>query len=150
LTIVPKVSLVEGLAKNNAQQGILDQPLLTLQHTTHMKQLNIDLILIRFFQFILFAVFIFIVIVYFCTLLFIPLDLLFQLQRVLVFIGIPAVVSVLLTGGFVVYAGLTLKKKPEIWRYMLDTGTTLFNFAVEQVKGMEQMAIAAKQQAPQD
>jgi nucleoside recognition membrane protein YjiH len=115
-----------------------------------MKQVNIDLILIRFFQFILFTVFIFIVMVYFATLLLIPLDLLFQLQRILVFVGIPAVLSVLLTGGFVSYVGYTLWNKPEIWNYLLDTGKTLFNFAVEQVKGMEQMANAAKQQSTQD
>jgi hypothetical protein len=115
-----------------------------------MKQVNIDLVLIRFFQFILFAVFIFIVMVYFGTLLLIPLDLLFQLQRVLVFVGVPAVISVLLTGGLVTYAGYTLWKKPELWGYLLDTGKTLFNFAVEQVKGMEQMANAAKNQTPQD
>ena len=41
-------------------------------------------------------------------------------------------------------------KKPELWGYLLDTGKTLFNFAVEQVKGMEQMANAAKNQTPQD
>ena len=115
-----------------------------------MKQVTIDLMLIRFFQFILFAVFVFIILVYFGTLLLIPLDLLFQLQRVLVFVGIPAVISVLVTGGFVAYVGLTLWKKPEIWRYLLDTGMTLFNFAVGQVKGMEQMALAAKDQMTQD
>lgn len=115
-----------------------------------MKQLNIDLVLIRFFQFILFAVFVFIILVYFGTLLLIPLDLLFQLQSLLVFIGIPAILAVLVTGGVVVYFGLTLWKKPEIWRYLLDTGMTLFNFAVDQVKGMEKMAIAAKNQATQD
>ena len=109
-----------------------------------MKQVNIDLILIRFFQFILFAVFVFIVLVYFGTLLLIPLDLLFQLQRVLVLIGLPAVIAVLLTGGFVVYLGRALWIKPDIWRYLLDTGMTLLNFAVEQVKGMERMADAAK------
>jgi len=115
-----------------------------------MKQVNIDLILIRFFQFILFAVFVFIVLVYFATLLLIPLDLLFQLQRVLVLVGVPAVLAVLLTAGFVVYVGRALWHKPEIWRYLLDTGMTLFNFAVEHVKGMEQMASAAKSQMTQD
>ncbi|HFD13147.1 MAG TPA: hypothetical protein ENJ32_11875 [Crenotrichaceae bacterium] len=115
-----------------------------------MKQINIDLIFIRFFQFILFAVFVFIVLVYFATLLLIPLDLLFQLQRVLVFIGIPAVLSVIATGALVTYAGFYLWKKPELWRFLLDTGMSLFNFAVEQVKSMEQMAIAAKTQAPQN
>ncbi|MCH9699449.1 MAG: hypothetical protein K0U68_15225 [Gammaproteobacteria bacterium] len=115
-----------------------------------MKQVNIDLVLIRFFQFILFAVFIFIVLVYFGTLLFIPLDLLYQLQRVLVFFGVPGILAVLVAGGLVGYIGLTLWKKPQIWQYVLDTGKTLFNFAVEQVKGMEQMAIDAKNQASQD
>ncbi len=115
-----------------------------------MNKINIDLILIRFFQFILFAVFVFIVMVYFGTLLLVPLDLLYQVQRVLVFIGIPAVLSVLLTLGIITYAGYNLWKKPEIWRYLLDTGMTLFNFSMEQVKGMEKMAIAAKNQTPQE
>ena len=112
-----------------------------------MKQINIDLVLIRFFQFILFVVFIFIVIVYFATLLLIPLDLMFQLQRILVFIGIPAILSVLATSGFVAYAGYTLSKKPEIWRLLLDVGISLFNMAVERVKEMDKMAIAAKEQS---
>ncbi|MEE9412221.1 MAG: hypothetical protein V3V22_04125 [Methylococcales bacterium] len=112
-----------------------------------MKQVNIDLVLIRFFQFILFAVFVFIVIVYFATLMLIPLDLLFQLQRILVFIGIPAMIAVLLTMGAVAYAGYTLWKKPEIWRFLLDVGMSLFNMAVDRVKEMEKMASAAKEQA---
>ncbi len=137
--------------QDGACKHVADQQISTLLHHKEiMKQVNIDLVLIRFFQFILFAVFIFIVMVYFGTLLLIPLDLLFQLQRVLVFVGVPAVISVLLTGGLVTYAGYTLWKKPELWGYLLDTGKTLFNFAVEQVKGMEQMANAAKNQSPQD
>ncbi len=124
--------------------NIIDQ---SLKPQQTMKQINIDLILIRFFQFILFTVFVFIVIVYFTTLLLIPLDLMFQLQRVLVFIGIPAILSVLATTGLVAYAGYTLWKKPEIWRLLLDVGMSLFNMAVERVKEMEKMAIAAKEQA---
>jgi hypothetical protein len=106
-------------------------------------QVNIELTLLRFFQIILLAIFAFLVVVYFGALLLVPLDLVVQLTKVLMAVGIPAVVAVLASAGGVGYVG-HLVWKLGIHTFLINTGMMLFNLGRDSVKELDEIVNSAK------
>lgn len=88
-----------------------------------MKKLNIALV--RVLQFVVFVLFTFIVLVYFGTLLLIPLDLVSQLVGILTAVGFPGVLATLIAIPIVGYLGFLIFKIPGLLSTLLEIGFEL-------------------------
>jgi hypothetical protein len=98
---------------------------------------RVDFALVRVLQFCVFALFTFMVLVYFGTLLLLPLSLLVQLIRIFDFVGMPGVVSTLIALPVVAYVGYLISKIPGLSRMMADIGVELVTFGQTRVKGFD-------------
>ncbi len=88
-----------------------------------MKKLNIALV--RVLQFVVFVLFTFIVLVYFGTLVLIPLDLVAKIIGILTMVGLPGVMATLLAIPVVGYLGYLISKIPGLLSTLLDIGFEL-------------------------
>jgi len=93
--------------------------------------------LVRVLQFCVFALFTFMVLVYFGTLLLLPLALLVQLIRIFVFVGMSGIVSTLIALPVVAYVGYLISKVPGLPGMMADIGVELVTFGQARVKGFD-------------
>ncbi len=96
--------------------------------------MKLNLILAKVFKFVTFVLFTFMTLVYFGVLLILPLDVMAQLIRLLVGIGLPTVISALAGIGVLGYLGLMVYRMPELYQLVLNIGIELVNFGHAQVK----------------
>lgn len=88
-----------------------------------MKKLNVALV--RVFQFVVFLLFTFMVLVYFGTLILIPLDAVVQLVGLLTLVGLPGVVSTMIAIPVVGYLGYLIFKIPGLLAVLIEIGFEL-------------------------
>ena len=105
---------------------------------------RVDFALVRVLQFCVFALFTFMVLVYFGTLLLLPLSLLVQLIRIFDFVGIPGVVSTLIAVPALVYVGYLISKIPGLTRMMADIGVELVTLGQTRVQGFDSILSTLK------
>ncbi len=86
---------------------------------------KVNVALVRVFQFVVFFLFTFMVLVYFGTLILIPLDALAQLVNILTLIGLPGVVSTLIAIPIVGYLGFLIFKIPGLLAVLIEIGFEL-------------------------
>jgi len=86
---------------------------------------KVNVALVRVLQFVVFLLFTFMVLVYFGTLILIPLDALMQLVSVLTLIGLPGIVSTLVAIPIVGYLGYMIFKIPGLSAALIETGFEL-------------------------
>lgn len=108
-----------------------------------MKKVNIALV--RLLQFVVFAVFTFVVMAYFGAMLLLPLDAVAILVKIMGVVGIHGFIGALIAIPAVGYLCLMVYKTPGLCQMMIDTGLELvktgkakvdaFNAIVETVKG---------------
>jgi hypothetical protein len=103
-----------------------------------MKNLNVALI--RVLQFVVFALFTFMVLVYFGTLILLPLDIVVMLSKVL---G-GSIFSVILAVPAVAFLGKVVYNTPGLIQMLIDNGIDLVNMGKERVEAFNKLAEAAK------
>ncbi len=109
-----------------------------------MKKVNIELIMVRVFQFVVFVVFTFIVLVYFGALLLVPLDIVSLITSLLSFVGLPGFVAALIGIGAVVYLSMQVYKIPGLIDMLVNTGLDLVKIARERIESFEDIVNEVK------
>lgn len=106
-----------------------------------MKFANIALV--KLFQFVTFVLFTFMVLVYFGTLILLPLDAFVLLKNLFSSVGLSGIawiIALLLVAS----AGFFVYKMPDLYRTVLNIGLDLVTFGRAQVKRFEDIAISVK------
>jgi hypothetical protein len=86
---------------------------------------NVNIVLIRIVQLVVFLLFTFIVLTYFGTLILIPLDILTQISALLTLIGLHGALAALLSLPIVGYLGYLVYKIPRLLPTVLEIGFEL-------------------------
>lgn len=107
-----------------------------------MKKINIALV--RLIQFVVFAVFTFAVIVYFAAIVFIPLDALVMLSKLLSVAGINAFIAVLISLAIVGYLGKMIYVTPNLVSMIVQIGMDLIKMGKEKVAAFNKVAESIK------
>lgn len=107
-----------------------------------MKKVNIALV--RLVQFVVFVVFTFVVIVYFGAMIFIPLDALVMISKLLSVVGINTFVGALIGLPIVGYLGKIIYQTPGLVSMVVETGVDLMKTGKEKVEAFNKIAEAIK------
>lgn len=86
---------------------------------------NVNIVLVRIVQLVVFLLFTFIVLIYFGALVLIPLDVLMTVSGFLTLIGLPGVFAVLISLPIVGYLGYLVYKIPRLISTVLEIGIEL-------------------------
>jgi uncharacterized membrane protein YhaH (DUF805 family) len=106
---------------------------------------NVNVALVRLLQFVVFAVFTFMVLVYYGALLLVPLDALALFIKLMTAFGLNGFIAALIGVPVIGYLGLIVYRTPGLVKMLIDIGLDLvktgknrieeFNKIVEAVKG---------------
>jgi hypothetical protein len=107
-----------------------------------MKNINIGLV--RLLQFLVFAIFTFMVIAYFGALILLPLDLIALFIKLLGVFGLHGFISALVAIPAVGYLVLMVHKTPGLVSMLLETGLDLVNTGKNRVEAFNGIASALK------
>jgi hypothetical protein len=107
-----------------------------------MKNLNV--ILVRLLQFVVFVLFTFIVLVYFGTMILLPLDLVVLMAKFLSVFGIGSLLGAIVAVPVVAYLGKIVYNTPGLIQMIIDNGIDLVNLGKERVEAFNKIAEAAK------
>ena len=97
-----------------------------------MKKINIALV--RLLQFLVFALFTFMVLIYFGAIVLLPLDLVALLIKLLGAVGLHGFIGTLIAVPVVGYLGLMAYKTPDLAKMLIDTGVDLVNTGKNRVE----------------
>lgn len=109
---------------------------------SNMKNLNVALI--RVLQFAVFVLFTFMVLVYFGTLLLIPLDALAAVIGLLNVVGVPGVLATVIAVPLIGYLGWTIYRIPDLCKTLVDIGVDLVLMGQSRVKRFDQIVADVK------
>ncbi len=90
-----------------------------------MNKVNINVALVRLFQFIVFVLFTFIVIVYFSAMVILPLDAIVMITKFLSLFGIGDIFGALIAIPVVGYLVMVVYKMPELHGLVIEIGVDL-------------------------
>lgn len=107
-----------------------------------MKKLNY--FLVKLVQFVVFAVFTFVVLTYFGAMLLLPLDAVNILVKLLGLVGIPGLLGAIVAVPAVGYLCMVIYKTPGLWEMMLDVGLDLIKTGKAKVDAFNPIAEAVK------
>ncbi len=107
-----------------------------------MKNLNVALI--RLLQFVVFALFTFIVLVYFGTMVLLPLDIVVLISKLLGVLGIGTLFGAILAVPVVAYLGKIVYNTPGLIQMIVENGIELVNLGKQRVEAFNKFAEAAK------
>ena len=107
-----------------------------------MKSINV--VLIRFLQFVVFVLFTTIVLIYFGTMVLLPLDLVVLLTKFLGALGIGSLFGAILAVPAVAYLGKIVYATPGLIQMIIDNGIDLANTGRQRVDAFNKLAEAAK------
>ncbi|WP_428354506.1 hypothetical protein [Methyloprofundus sp.] len=107
-----------------------------------MKKINVALV--RLIQFVVFVVFTFVVIVYFAAIIFIPLDALVMISKLLSVVGINTFIGALIGLPIVGYLGKMIYETPGLVNMILETGMDLVKTGKEKVEAFNAVAESIK------
>jgi hypothetical protein len=107
-----------------------------------MKKINVALV--RLIQFVIFVIFTFMVIVYFGAMVFIPLDALVMITKLLGVFGINTFVGAIIGLPIVGYLGKMAYNTPGLIAMVMETGMDLIKVGKEKVEAFNQMAESIK------
>lgn len=96
--------------------------------------MKIEQTLVKVFKFVTFVFFTLTALLYIGIILLLPLDILFQIVRVLHAIGLPTVIAAVLGIGAIGYLGLTISRMPAFCDLVVDIGKQLVDFGHTQIK----------------
>lgn len=107
-----------------------------------MKKINVALV--RLVQFVVFVVFTFIVIVYFGAMVFIPLDAVMMISKLLSVVGINDFVGALIGLPIVGYLGKMVYNTPGLVGIVMETGIDLVKTGKDKVEAFNKIAESIK------
>lgn len=107
-----------------------------------MKNLNV--ILVRLLQFVVFVLFTFIVLVYFGTMILLPLDIVVLMAKFLSVFGIGTLFGAIIAVPVVAYLGKIVYNTPGLIQMIIDNGIDLVNIGKDRVEAFNKIAEAAK------
>lgn len=105
---------------------------------------NVNLILIRFLQFVVFTLFTFIVLLYFGTLILLPLDLVVLITQFLGTFGIGSLFGAIIAVPVVGYLGKIVYSTPGLIALIIDSGIDLATTGKQRVDAFNKFAEAVK------
>ncbi len=107
-----------------------------------MKKINVALV--RLIQFVVFAVSIFMVIVYFGAMVLLPLDAVVLLIKLMGVVGLNGFIAALIAVPVVGYLGLIVYKTPGLCKMVVDMGVDLIKAGKTRVEAFNEIADAVK------
>lgn len=107
-----------------------------------MKKLNY--FLVKLMQFVVFAVFTFVVLTYFGALLLLPLDAVAILVKIMGIVGIHGVIGAAVAIPAVGYLCKIVYQTPGLWQMLLDIGLDLVKTGKAKVDGFNAIAETVK------
>ncbi len=107
-----------------------------------MKKINVALV--RLIQFVVFVVFTFVVIVYFGAMVFIPLDALVMISKLLSVVGINTFVGAIIGLPIVGYLGKMVYETPGLVGMVMETGVDLIKTGKDKVEAFNKIAESIK------
>lgn len=107
-----------------------------------MKNLNVALV--RFLQFVVFVLFTFIVLVYFGTMILLPLDLVVLMAKFLSVFGIGTLFGAIVAVPVVAYLGKIVYSTPGLVQMIIDNGIDLVTLGKQRVEAFNKFAEAVK------
>lgn len=107
-----------------------------------MKNLNV--VLVRLLQFVVFALFTFFVLVYFGALILLPLDIVVLISKLLGAMGINTLFGAILAVPAVAYLGKIVYNTPGLIQMLVENGIDLANVGKQRVEAFNKLAEAAK------
>lgn len=105
---------------------------------------NINVALVRLLQFLIFALFAFMVLVYFGAIVLLPLDMIALLIKLLGVFGLNSFIGAFIAVPAVGYLGLVVYKTPELVKMLIDTGIDLVNTGKNRVEAFNKIAETVK------
>ncbi|MCX7087175.1 MAG: hypothetical protein NTV00_03875 [Methylococcales bacterium] len=105
---------------------------------------NINVALVRLLQFLIFALFTFMVLVYFGAIVLLPLDMIALLIKLLGVFGLNSFIGAFIAVPAVGYLGLVVYKTPELVKMLIDTGIDLVNTGKNRVEAFNKIAETVK------
>jgi hypothetical protein len=107
-----------------------------------MKNLNVALV--RLLQFVVFVLFTFIVLLYFGTMVLLPLDIVVLITKFLHVFGIGTLFGAIVAVPVVVYLGKVVYGTPGLIAMIVDNGIDLVNVGKQRVDAFNKIAAAVK------
>ncbi|NOT85989.1 MAG: hypothetical protein HOP02_14675 [Methylococcaceae bacterium] len=105
---------------------------------------NINVALVRLLQFLVFALFTFMVLAYFGAIVLLPLDMAAMLIKLLGVFGLNGFIAAFIAVPAVGYLGLMVYKTPELTQMLLDTGVDLITTGKNRVEAFNKIAETVK------
>lgn len=107
-----------------------------------MKKINVALV--RLLQFLVFALFTFMVLAYFGAIVLLPLDMVALLIKLLGVFGLNGFIAAFIAVPVVGYLGMIVYKTPELVQMLLDTGVDLINIGKTRVEAFNKISESVK------
>lgn len=105
---------------------------------------NINVVLVRLLQFVVFVLFTFMVLVYFGTMVLLPLDIVVLITKFLGVLGIGTIFGAIVAVPVVAYLGKIVYGTPGLIQMIVDNGLELVNVGKQRVEAFNKIAEAAK------
>ncbi len=105
---------------------------------------KINVALVRLLQFVVFALFTFMVLTYFGAMILVPLDLVVLLTKLLSVVGIGTLFGALVAIPVVAYLGLIVYKTPGLVQMLIEIGMDLVNTGKQRVEAFNEIANSIK------
>jgi hypothetical protein len=105
---------------------------------------NINVALVRLLQFLVFALFTFMVLIYFGAIVLLPLDMVALLIKLLGVVGLNHFIGALVAVPAIGYLGLMVYKTPELVKMLIDTGIDLVTTGKSRVEAFNKIAETVK------
>ncbi|MEQ1638451.1 MAG: hypothetical protein ABL903_17400 [Methylococcales bacterium] len=105
---------------------------------------NINVALVRLLQFLVFALFTFMVLAYFGAIVLLPLDMVALLIKLLGVFGLNNFIGALIAVPAIGYLGLMAYKTPELVKMLIDTGIDLVTTGKQRVEAFNKIAETVK------
>jgi uncharacterized membrane protein YhaH (DUF805 family) len=105
---------------------------------------NVNVALVRLLQFVVFAVFTFMVLVYYGALLLVPLDALALFIKLMTAFGLNGFIAALIGVPVIGYLGLIVYRTPGLVKMLIDIGLDLVNTGKNRIEEFNKIVEAVK------
>lgn len=105
---------------------------------------NVNVALVRLLQFVVFVLFTFIVLLYFGTMILLPLDIVVLIAKFLHVFGIGTLFGAIVGVPVVAYLGKVVYNTPGLIPMIVENGIDLFNVGKQRVDAFNKIAEAVK------
>jgi uncharacterized membrane protein YhaH (DUF805 family) len=105
---------------------------------------NVNVALVRLLQFVVFAVFTFMVLVYYGVLLLVPLDALALFIKLMTAFGLNGFIAALIGVPVIGYLGLIVYRTPGLVKMLIDIGLDLVNAGKNRIEEFNKIVEAVK------